>query len=210
MAASSRAYSPRADFQTGGRMFCRRVSSALFSHSGPRGFADLLAVELQAFRIVGAKPRPEVQHAPEDGLLQGLQAQIVELHLRFVVALAPARGSAPDASASMNNGAAAVLTRRRRLSLSEPNITNIRFTSPGRFIWSRADFSADMAFTPASLVSSLLRFVVLPQRWIVERTFAWLSNSRSLSMDEEILASLSETYVLISTSHLMVRRLSRA
>jgi transposase len=52
------------------------------------------------------------------------------------------------------------------------------------------------------------RFVVLPKRWIVERIVDWLANSRRLSKDYEILASSSETYVLIAMSHLMVRRLA--
>jgi putative transposase len=40
-------------------------------------------------------------------------------------------------------------------------------------------------------------FVVLPRRWVVERTFAWLSFNRRLSKDYEYLPVTSETYIYI-------------
>lgn len=51
------------------------------------------------------------------------------------------------------------------------------------------------------------RFVVLPKRWIVERTFAWLNHFRRLAKDHEILPQSSETFVTISMIHLALRRL---
>ena len=42
-------------------------------------------------------------------------------------------------------------------------------------------------------------FAVLPIRWIVERTFAWLGNFRRLSKDYEILTSSAENMVLFPT-----------
>ncbi len=50
-------------------------------------------------------------------------------------------------------------------------------------------------------------FVVLPRRWVVERTFAWLGRSRRLSKDYERLPSTSESLIEISMSHLMLKRL---
>ena len=41
-------------------------------------------------------------------------------------------------------------------------------------------------------------FAVLPKRWIVERTFAWLGNFRRLSKDVEILTATSENMVRIA------------
>jgi len=50
-------------------------------------------------------------------------------------------------------------------------------------------------------------FVVLPRRWVVERTFGWLGRYRVLSKDDEQLPESSETLVLIVMIQIMLRRL---
>jgi putative transposase len=52
------------------------------------------------------------------------------------------------------------------------------------------------------------RFVVLPKRWIVERTFAWLGKYRRLSKDYETLTQSSEAMILIAMINVMVHQLS--
>ena len=53
-------------------------------------------------------------------------------------------------------------------------------------------------------------FEVLPRRWVVERTFSWLSQNRRMSKDYERLCSTSESFVYAAMSRLMVRRLTRS
>jgi putative transposase len=53
-------------------------------------------------------------------------------------------------------------------------------------------------------------FQVLPRRWVVERTFAWLSQNRRMSKDYERLCATAEAFVYVAMTRLMVRRLARA
>ena len=53
-------------------------------------------------------------------------------------------------------------------------------------------------------------FVVLPRRWVVERTFSWLGRNRRLAKDFENLAETLATFVTIASIQLAVRRLARA
>jgi putative transposase len=52
------------------------------------------------------------------------------------------------------------------------------------------------------------RFVILRKRWIVERTFGWLSKFRRLSKDYEYRTENSEAMILIAATRLMVARLA--
>ena len=52
------------------------------------------------------------------------------------------------------------------------------------------------------------RFQVLPRRWVVERTFAWLSRCRRMSKDYEALSDTTEAWTHIAMIHLMLRRLA--
>lgn len=53
-------------------------------------------------------------------------------------------------------------------------------------------------------------FVVLPKRWIVERTFAWLGRYRRHSKDYERTVASSEAMIYISMINLMSKRLAKA
>ncbi len=52
-------------------------------------------------------------------------------------------------------------------------------------------------------------FVVLPRRWVVERTFAWLTQCRRLAKDYETLPESSEALIYLAMTRLMIRRLAK-
>jgi putative transposase len=51
-------------------------------------------------------------------------------------------------------------------------------------------------------------FVVVPKRWVSERTFAWLNKYRLLSKEYEILIESSEADIYLAMTHVMIRRLA--
>jgi putative transposase len=97
-----------------------------------------------------------------------------------------------------------------------------------RFGWLRL-FWADSAYQSPPLLRSLrvlfpwrgLRleivrrlqgikgFAAQPKRWIIERTFAWLTHNRRLVRDYETREVNSEAMILIAASKLMLKRLAK-
>jgi len=53
-------------------------------------------------------------------------------------------------------------------------------------------------------------FQVLPRRWVIERTFAWLGKYRRLSRDYELLPETSGAWIYSAMIHIMARRLAHA
>jgi len=53
-------------------------------------------------------------------------------------------------------------------------------------------------------------FVVLPRRWVVERTFSWFGQNRHLAKDLENLAETLATFVTLASILLALRGLARA
>jgi transposase len=57
--------------------------------------------------------------------------------------------------------------------------------------------------------NELNRFVVVPKRWIVERTLAWISHNRRLARDFERYARTAAAFVRLAMIRIMLRRLTR-
>jgi len=53
-------------------------------------------------------------------------------------------------------------------------------------------------------------FYILPWRWIVERTLAWLGKFRRLSKDYEYLPQTSESMIYAAMINVMIRRWAKA
>lgn len=51
-------------------------------------------------------------------------------------------------------------------------------------------------------------FVVLPRRWVVERTLAWLSRNRRLSKDYEYWPESTEAWMYLASTRLLLNRLA--
>jgi transposase len=76
--------------------------------------------------------------------------------------------------------------------------------------WERIGKAKEMFGYKVEVVkrNELHTFQVLPKRWIVERTFAWLAWSRRLSKDYELRHTSAETMIHIAFAHLLLRRLA--
>jgi putative transposase len=87
-------------------------------------------------------------------------------------------------------------------------------------IWADAGYAGQLIEWAASFAGWVLfivkkpedqkGFAVLPKRWIVERTLAWLGRYRRLSKDYEVLPQTSEAWIRLAMIHLMVRRPAKA
>lgn len=53
-------------------------------------------------------------------------------------------------------------------------------------------------------------FKLLPRRWVVERTIAWLNRNRRLAKDFEATIASAEAWLMIASVKLLSRRLARA
>jgi transposase len=53
-------------------------------------------------------------------------------------------------------------------------------------------------------------FIVLPRRWVVERTFSWFGRNRRLARDYENLADTLVAFITLACIQFAVRRLARA
>ena len=72
------------------------------------------------------------------------------------------------------------------------------------WVWALTDWALEIVKRPRDSH----HFQVLPRRWVVERTFAWLSRCRRLSKDYEALSDTTEAWIHIAMVHLMLRRLA--
>jgi transposase len=69
------------------------------------------------------------------------------------------------------------------------------------------DYVKNVLRKSAEIVSRITdKWTVLPIRWVVERTFAWLNSTRRLAKDFEICTSSEENFVIIAHSMMLLKR----
>ena len=76
--------------------------------------------------------------------------------------------------------------------------------------WARLRWSEDGRETDPQALLPPRGFRVLPRRWVVERTFAWISHNRRMAKDHERLCSTGEAFTHTAMTRPMLRRLARA
>ena len=76
--------------------------------------------------------------------------------------------------------------------------------------WAREWAKEGAALDPKKLLPPEGPRPFLPRRWIVERTFSWLSQNRRMSKDYERLPETGEAFIYVAMSRLMARRLARS
>ncbi|WP_179436241.1 IS5 family transposase [Streptomyces sp. Ag82_O1-15] len=96
--------------------------------------------------------------------------------------------------------------------LHERNWRVTRVWADGGYTRRLVDFARDVlsvALTVVRRSDDTSGFTVLPKRWLVERTFAWLMHSRRLARDYERRTDTSEAVIRWSMTMVMSRRLAR-
>lgn len=86
-----------------------------------------------------------------------------------------------------------------------------RVWADGAYAGKLVDWAKDLGQWVLEIVKradDAVGFEVLPHRWIVERTFAWLGRFRRLSKDYEVLIETSRAMIHVAMIRLMARRLA--
>ncbi|GGL15561.1 IS5 family transposase [Streptomyces flaveus] len=157
-------------------------------------------VDSQSVRAAANIPRPTTGW---DGgkKVGGRKRHLVVDCLGLVLAVAVSAANVQDRDAAVP-----LLDRLRRLYFSL------------RLVWADGGYAGslvDWARENLRLTLDIVKrtddtrgFVVLPRRWVVERTLSWLMRSRRLARDYETLPAMHEAMVLWSMTMLMSGRLA--
>lgn len=158
---------------------------------------------IDAQSVKGAASVPTVSRGFDGGKkINGRKRHIVTdtLGLLLVVAVTAANIGDRDAAAGL-------LQRLHRLHRDITLVWADGGYTGGLVGWCRQKLA--LALEIVKRTDDVEGFVVLPRRWVVERTFAWLLSSRRLARDYETLPATSEAMIRWSMVTRMGRRLAR-
>jgi transposase len=111
--------------------------------------------------------------------------------------------------------------RRASKIVMEPRSCSIRNSFPWlALLWADSGYNAHQVNAAVAKVPSLRieivkrsddmkGFVLLPRRWVVERTFSWFGRNRRLAKDWENLAATLQAFVSLASIQIAIRRLAR-
>nr|WP_267133492.1 transposase [Streptomyces sp. RB17] len=152
--------------------------------------------------------RPEEQHDRADALteLLGGEADVIHAYTR-AQSIAEGAPVAALADTTDRDAAKEVLFRLR---LMHPEITIVWADSAyaGQLIdWARRNLN--LTLKTVSRPKNTAGFAVLPRRWVVERSLAWIMDARRHARDYERLIQHSESLITWAAITLMTRRITR-
>lgn len=136
--------------------------------------------------------------------LRGVKRHIIVCSLGLLIAVTVTAASADDGTAApwvLGRLTAEHRTRLIRVYADQ------KYRNHALDHWMRkkkVNYDIKVVDRPAGSVG----FVKLPQRWVVERTFAWLGRYRRLSRDYEWRTDSSEAFIKVCSIHQMLKRLS--
>lgn len=79
---------------------------------------------------------------------------------------------------------------------------------PRKWFWVPTDAEVG-PYLQARGMDTSAGFKILPRRWVVERTFAWINRYRRLSKDYEFLCETSEAFLFLAMTRTMLNRLKK-
>jgi transposase len=85
------------------------------------------------------------------------------------------------------------------------DIISYRRATSSRNQWAT---SSESAIEIVKRAADVAGFQLLPRRWVVERTFAWLNRNRRLAKDFEASIATAKAWVYIASAQLLIRRLA--
>jgi putative transposase len=134
--------------------------------------------------------------------LSGRKRHIVVDSLGLLLAVLVTKADVADAVAARQVLVPLTYQRFPRLRLVRADSAYGRYGLPA-WVAALGHFLLTLVKRPLGAVG----FVLLPQRWVVERTFAWLGRYRRHSRDYERRTESSEAMIQISMIHRMARRI---
>jgi len=139
---------------------------------------------------------------------KGRKRHIAVDTLGFIIAMVVHRADIAE-----RQGAKFLLQRIAKNRINFPRL--LKFLLDGGYsgeefaFWVRSTFkSFQWTVEVVKKLTGIKKFVVLPKRWIVERTFGWLEGSRRLAKDFERLPRSSEAMIHLTMIKIALRKLS--